>query len=235
MALYVDSAYVAEVEAISARYPIAGVTTNPSILLAARSRGQRLTDIEVLRALLDISAGLIFMQPVGDDTKTLRVVMDRYLAVAPERVVAKLPPTEAGLQMGMTLLREGTRVAFTAVCSLSQAYCAGQVGAQWIIPYFGRIRRAGEVPCERVSAMARLLALQSPATRVLAASLRTPRDVMDATLSGAHDVTVPPDVIGAFLEDSISGAALAQFAADWRQLHEGPAAVLGGATSGIEK
>lgn len=217
MALYVDSAYVAEVESISARYPIAGVTTNPSILLAARKRGQRLTDLDVLRALLDVCAGPVFMQPVGDDAAALRTIMDRYLAVAPERVVAKLPPTEPGVQTGMALLREGAKVAFTAVCSLAQAYCTGQTGAQWVIPYFGRIRRAGEDPIERVAAMARLLA---PTTRVVAASLRTPRDVVDATLAGAQDVTVPPEVIGAFLEDRISSAALAQFAADWKQLRD---------------
>jgi TalC/MipB family fructose-6-phosphate aldolase len=223
VALYVDSASLPEVEAVCARYPIAGVTTNPSILLAAAKRGQRLSDGDVLQALLQICTGPVFMQPVGDDAQTLLAITRRYLAAAPERVVAKLPPTEAGVQAGRTLLREGTRVAFTAVCSLPQAYVAAQVGAQWVIPYFGRIRRAGEDPAGRVAAMARLLALQSPSptvtTRVLAASLRTPRDVVEATLAGAHDVTVPPEVIGAFLRDSISEAALARFAADWAQLH----------------
>ncbi len=221
MALYVDSAYLPEVEAVCARYPIAGVTTNPSILLAAAKRGQRLGDVEALRELLQVCPGPVFMQPVGDDAETLLAIMRRYLATEPERVVAKLPPTEAGIQAGRTLLREGARVAFTAVCSLSQAYVAAQVGAQWVIPYFGRIRRAGEDPGERVAAMARLVALQSPSstasTRILVASLRTPRDVVEVTLAGAHDVTVPPEVIGAFLQDGVSAAALAQFAADWAQ------------------
>lgn len=219
MALYVDSAYLEDVEAVCAHYPVAGVTTNPSILLAATTRGQRLSDLDVLRTLLRLSPGAVFMQPVGDDAKTLRAIAERYIAVAPERVVVKLPPTEAGLETGMALLFGGGRVAFTAVCSLAQAYCAAQAGAQWVIPYFGRLRRAGEDPRERVAKMAQLLTLQQGSTRVLAASLRSSRDVIEATLSGAHDVTVPPDVIRTMLEDSLTDAALAQFATDWTQLH----------------
>lgn len=216
MALYIDSAYLEDVEAVCAHYPVAGVTTNPSILLAATLRGQRLSDLDVLRTLLRLCPGAVFMQPVGDDAKTLRAIAERYIAIAPERVVVKLPPTEAGLETGMALVFGGGRVAFTAVCSLAQAYCAAQAGAQWVIPYFGRLRRAGEDPRERIAKMAQLL---GASTRVLAASLRSSRDVIEATLSGAHDVTVPPDIIRTMLEDPLTNAALAQFAADWAQLH----------------
>ncbi len=222
MALFVDSAFLPDVEAVCARYPVAGVTTNPSILLAAAQRGQRLADLDVLRELLRLCRGPVLMQPMADardsDAAGLRASAERYIAAAPERVVPKLPPTEDGLEAGMALVRGGARVAYTATCSLAQAYCAAQAGASWVIPYFGRMRRAGEDACERVAGMARLLAAQQSPTRILVASIKSSGDLVEATLAGAHDVTTAPEVIRALLDDALTDAALAQFTADWGQL-----------------
>jgi transaldolase len=93
MGLYVDSAYIDDVASISESFPIAGVTTNPTILLRALERGQQLSDLDVLQRLLDTTAGLVFMQPTATDVEDLRAA-SRYLDIAPERVVPKLPPTE---------------------------------------------------------------------------------------------------------------------------------------------
>jgi transaldolase len=65
--------------------------------------------------------------------------------------------------------------------------------------------------------MQRLLENQTSACRILAASLKSPADVVEATLSGAHDATVPPDVLRAMAEDPLSQTAVAQFAADWKR------------------
>ncbi len=218
MALFVDCAFLADIQHVCARHPVSGVTTNPSILLAAAQRGQRLSDIELARELLQVCRGPVFMQPMADAARDLHTAAERYIAVAPERVVPKLPPTGAGMEVGMALVRAGARVAFTATCSLSQVYCAAQAGASWVIPYFGRIRRAGEDPCERVAGMARLLALQGTPTRVLVASIKSPGDLIEATLAGAHDVTAPPEVIRGLLEDPLTSTALEQFSADWEKL-----------------
>ena len=66
MGLYVDSAYLPEVERVAGMLELAGATTNPSILLAASQRGQNLSDIEVLHRLLEVCPGNIFIQPVCD-------------------------------------------------------------------------------------------------------------------------------------------------------------------------
>lgn len=220
MALYVDYAVVDEVARICADYPVAGITTNPTILLNAVERGQRLRDVDVLRELLPLCPGQVFMQPVGDTAEDLLAAGMRYIEVDQARVVLKLPMTAAGMRAARSLKIQGVRFAFTAVASLPQAYSGAMAGAEWIIPYFGRMRRAGIDACERVGGMAGLIARQSAATRVLAASVKTCSDLIEATLAGAHDVTVPPDVIRALPEDPISQAAVVQFAADWSRLQE---------------
>ena len=220
MGLYVDSAYLEDVARVSASFPIAGVTTNPSILLAAWDRGQHLEDLQLLRELLRVCEGPVFAQPSGADHEALLAATLRYLELAPNRVVPKLPMTPDGLRIGLGLRQGGGRFAFTAVSTLSQAYCAACAGAAWVIPYVGRLRRAGDDPCERVGQMARLLAQQGGGTRILAASIKSPSDLAEAALSGAHDVTAAPIVIEGLLADPITEASIRQFDADWERLRQ---------------
>jgi len=224
MAMYVDSAWLEDVISLCATFPIAGVTTNPSILLAAAQRGQRLSESDTLRALLEVCPGTIFMQPVSATPDGLRGIASAWIEQAPERVVPKLAMTPAGMQAALALKREGARIAFTAVYSVAQAYSGQLAGADWIIPYFGRLRRAGVDACQRIGQIARLLERQSQQsvtpTRLLVASLKSPADVVEATLAGAHDVTAQPDVIRALLDEHLTQAAVEQFAADARRLHE---------------
>lgn len=220
MALYIDCAVVEEVARICADYPVVGVTTNPTILLSAAEQGQRLRDVEVLRALLPLCPGPVFMQPVGETAEELVQLGMRYVGVDQARVVLKLPMTTAGMQASRTLRTQGVRFAFTAVASLPQAYSGALAGAEWIIPYFGRMRRAGIDACARIGEMSRIVEMQGSAVRILAASVKTCADVIETTLAGAHDVTMPPGVIRDMTEDPLSQAAVAQFTTDWDRLRE---------------
>lgn len=218
MALYIDSAYLKDVEEICTAYPIAGVTTNPTILLAAIERGQRLSDEAVLRHLLDVCSGHVFMQPTAGDAEGLRAAALRYVEVNPARVVLKLPMNAVGMKAAMLLAREDARFSFTAISTVGQAYCGMLAGAAWIIPYFGRLRRSGVDPCQVIADMARVMSSQMGAARILAASVKSPGDVVEATLAGAHDVTAPPEVIRTLIEDVLTEDAVTRFAADWMRV-----------------
>jgi transaldolase len=52
MALYIDSAFLNDIMHVTQTVPLAGITTNPSILLAARERGQDESPNALLEALL---------------------------------------------------------------------------------------------------------------------------------------------------------------------------------------
>lgn len=218
MALYVDCAFLPDVEAIYATFPVSGTTTNPSILLAAVERGQRLSDVEVCGALLSRCPGLVFMQPTADDAEGLLAMGMRYVDLDPSRVVLKLPMSAAGLAAARALARNQARFSFTAVSTVAQAYCGVLADANWIIPYFGRLRRSGVDSCQVLSDMQRVATGHAPTARILAASLKSSSDVVEATLAGAHDVTAPPAVIRSLVEDPLSYDAMARFAADWERV-----------------
>src|SRR5579862_2934167 len=107
MGLYVDSAFLTDIERVCQKLPLAGATTNPSILLAAAQRGQRMSDMQVLKALLEVCPGSIFMQPVGETASAMQRMAEGYIEAAPGRVVAKLPLTTVGMQVASALRSAG--------------------------------------------------------------------------------------------------------------------------------
>ena len=220
MALLVDSAWLDDVAQVCRDFPVTGVTTNPTIILAAVERGQKLTLDQLARELLALCPGPVFMQPTAGSADDLLAAARACLAIDPARIVVKLPMTSDSLRAGKALQEEDARIAYTATYTISQAYCGLLARADWIIPYFGRLRRAGLDACDRIGAMARLLRVQQSATRLLVASLKLPEDVIEATLAGAHDITAQPEVIRALAQSPLTNDALSGFAKDWQTVQE---------------
>jgi len=218
MALYVDCAYLDDIENVARIVPLAGVTTNPSIMLAAHERGQALAPLPLLHELVQISTGTVFIQPGAITEEEMFEETLAYLNVSAERVVPKIPMTHNGLVVAQRLRAMGHRIAFTAVTSISQAYCAAMTQANWIIPYYNRLQRSGTDASERITQMAKLLANQQPATRILAASIKSPSEAASALLAGAHDLTVAPQVLLAMVTDPESEQAVARFVQDWQRM-----------------
>src|SRR5207302_6206377 len=109
--------------------PLAGITTNPTILLQARERGQDLSPQSVLSELLRIMGGTIFIQPgATDEEEMYREALD-YIQAAPSRVIPKIPMTHTGMRVARRLKHQQYRIAFTAVTSVAQAYSAAMVRA----------------------------------------------------------------------------------------------------------
>lgn len=218
MAIYVDCAYLDDIENVASSVPLSGVTTNPSIMLAAHERGQHLAPLPLLQELVHIVRGTVFIQPGAITEEEMLQEALAYLEVSPEVVVPKIPMTHSGLRVAQRLCTMGHRVAFTAVTSISQAYCAAMIHADYIIPYYNRLQRSGIDASERIAQMAKLLADQQLATRILTASIKSPSEAETALLAGAHDLTAAPEVLLAMVTDPASEQAVAKFAQDWQRM-----------------
>ncbi len=220
MALYIDSAFLHDIMNVAQTVPLAGVTTNPTILLAARERGQDLSPQGVLDALLRNVAGTIFMQPGASGEEEMYAEALVYIQAAPGRVIPKIPMTHTGMRVARRLKEQQQRITFTAVTSVAQAYSAAMVGAEFIIPYYGRLERSGIDASERIAEMADLLHNAHLPTRILAASIKSPEDATRALLAGAHDLTVAPQVLMDMITDPLTEEAIERFTQDWQMLNK---------------
>jgi TalC/MipB family fructose-6-phosphate aldolase len=218
MVLYIDSAFLNDIMNVSQTVPLSGITTNPTILLAARERGQNMSPIEVLDALLRSLDGNIFMQPGASDEEAMYAEAIGYIRLAPNRIIPKIPMTHTGLRVARRLKQQQRRIAFTAVTSVSQAYNAAMIGADFIIPYYGRLERSGIKASERLSEIADLLHNTHSTTRILVASIKSPEDAIEALMAGAHDITAVPQVLLDMITDPLTEEAIEQFSSDWQKL-----------------
>ncbi|WP_035253729.1 transaldolase family protein [Agrococcus lahaulensis] len=192
--LYVDSADLAAVSALLADSLVHGVTTNPTILERA---GRTVAEIPELYARwVEEGAREVFFQAWGADASALEERARAILALG-DRAVVKVPATRAGFGVAARLAREGAPVLLTAVFTPAQALAAASSGIRYLAAYLGRMRDAG---FDAVSDIARMqAACGGSGSEVLAASLRSPEDVVELAEARVPAFTAAPAVLEAML------------------------------------
>lgn len=239
MSLYLDSAVVEDVERALEYGVVAGVTTNPTLVAEAlarrgrpcparsRATAQPRSEEELYRSILErLGQGQrLYVQVDGDSPAAIVRDAERWWALAPGRIVAKIPATWQGIG-AIPLLKQkiGIPVCVTAVFSPAQAYVAALAGAGQIAVYVNRYARARGDAKPWLSCMRATLTRAGGNVRILAASLKTSAEAGDALVHGADDLTVPASLLHALLDDPLTADALQRFALDLRRVRaQGPA------------
>ena len=126
MELYLDTANVAEVERLARIFPLAGVTTNPSIVAAGN-----VSIWEVLPRLQKAIGpdGTLFAQVMSRSADGM-VEEAKRLNQAVPGIVVKVPVTAEGLAAIKRLKTEGIVTLGTAVYSAAQGLLAALAGAK---------------------------------------------------------------------------------------------------------
>lgn len=212
MELYLDTANVAEVERLARIFPIAGVTTNPSIVAASKE-----SVWDVLPRLQNAigEEGTLFAQTMSRDAKGM-VEEAKRLNNAIPGIVVKIPVTAEGLAAIKLLKKEGIVTLGTAVYSASQGLLAALAGAKYVAPYVNRIDAQGGDGIRMVQELQTLLERHAPDSMVLAASFKTPRQALDCLLAGCQAITLPLDVAQQMLNTPAVESAIEKFEQDWK-------------------
>jgi len=212
MELYLDTASVADVERLARIFPIAGVTTNPSIIAAS---GESVWDVLPRLQKIVGPEGTLFAQTMSRDADGMVAEARRLSASFPD-IVVKIPVTAEGLVAIKALKKEGITTLGTAVYSAAQGLLAALAGAKYIAPYVNRVDAQGGDGIRTVQELQSLLELHAPESMVLAASFKTPRQALDCLLAGCEAITLPIDVAQQMLNTPAVGSAIDKFEQDWK-------------------
>jgi len=205
LALFVDSAVIDEVrEAIDTGF-VSGVTTNP-ILVARAGRPAH----ELIAEICSISPGPVFHQLTSRTPEAMEAEARYFLDISPEQIVLKIPCTLESLKLAARLSPHA-RCAVTGIFSPAQAYLSVEAGARYVIPYVNRATRQMGDGIALVRSLSDLVVACGRDAEVLAASLKTPDEVVAAITAGARHVTVPPYLIKEMAEHPLSLAAIEEF------------------------
>lgn len=212
MQIFIDSADIEEIRDAAAMGVVDGVTTNPSLVAKA---GRPFKD--VLVDICEVVDGPISAEVLSTDYDGI-LGEARVLAKMHENIVVKVPLIAEGLKAVRTLTEEGIRTNVTLCFSAPQGLLAAKAGATYISPFIGRIDDIGGNGMELVEQLVAMYANYGLATQVLAASIRHPVHVVQASLIGADVATLPHKVIHQLVKHPLTDLGLARFLADAKKI-----------------
>jgi transaldolase len=209
MRLYVDTADADALSRAQATGYVFGVTTNPTLLRAARRSRADLPAL-VQRA---VGAGLqeIHLQVLADDLEGMLRDARALHALDPAHVVVKIPATTTGFRAASIVAHEGVRLTITAVYAVRQLVLTEAVGAQYAAVYFGRLRDAGSDATAVLRGMMDTVRAQHLTTQLLVASVRSADDVETLAQLGVPAVTLPLPILLALPEHPGTAQAVQTF------------------------
>ena len=215
MKFFVDTADIGEIEKLADTGMIDGVTTNPSLI--AKS-GQNILD--VTKQIAALVSGPVSAEVTATDYETM-VLEGRKLGGLAKNIAIKVPLTVAGLKACKTFREDGFQVNVTLCFSASQALLAAKAGASFVSPFVGRLDDLG---VDGMRLIENILAVYNAYptfdTEVLVASVRSVQHVERAARMGAHVATLPPKIIWALYNHTLTDHGLSAFLKDWETTNQ---------------
>ena len=219
MKYLLDTANLDEIRELSEYLPIAGVTSNPTIV----KKEGAVPFFAHMREIRSIIGNLrpLHIQVTARDYDGMMRDVEAVFRHVDEKVFIKVPVDFAGIKVIKALKRQGANVTATAVYGMDQAFVALEAGADCIAPYFNRMETLGLDAANVIGNIAGIINHYGYETEILAASFKQPTQIDRAILAGAHSVTVSPSVLREVFTKKVVKDAVQTFVDDWAGLYGG--------------
>ena len=215
--LYVlDTANLEAIRHCNEFYPLAGVTTNPSII------SKENTDFWTLVTSIREIIGPDKMLHVQTTQKTADGIVEEAKLLREklgENFYVKIPISEEGLKATMMLKKIGINVTVTAIFTPAQALLAAMAGADFVAPYVNRLDNIIADGCAVVAEIVKQFDQYGLKCKVLAASFRNAEQVHKCSSVGCHSVTVSADILRNVINHPMTDSAIADFEKDWAKVY----------------
>lgn len=216
--LYIlDTADLSAIRHCNEFYPLAGVTTNPSIIAKENCDFWKL--VREIRSII----GEDKMLHVQTTQKTAEKIVEEAKLLKQElkgRFFIKIPINEEGLKATMELKKLGIGVLMTAIFTPAQALMAAMAGADFVAPYVNRIDNILGDGSAVVAEIVKQFQLYGTDCRVLAASFKNAEQVHKCASVGCQCVTVTADILKSLISHPMTDAAIAGFDKDWKAVYD---------------
>jgi len=203
MQLLLDSAIIKEARQAAEWGWISGVTINPTLLAQSE-----LPPAAALKELGIIFKGEIFYQLTGEDLRSMQAEAAKAFKILGGQLVLKIPATSLGFQATAQLSKKYP-CAVTSIFSPEQAMVAYAAGARYALYYHNRAKRL--LPHGDRLAAELVQVLNGTDTKVIAASLKTPQEMVEACMAGITILSAKFEVLAFLPQHELSELALQEF------------------------
>ena len=211
MKLFIDTANVEEIRTANDLGVIQGVTTNPSLIA---KEGKDF--IEVIKEITGIVSGPVSAEVVANDAAGMVAEAEKLSSLS-ENIVIKIPITAEGLKAVKVLSSKNIKTNVTLVFSASQALLAARAGATYVSPFVGRLNDISSDGDALISTISEIFSLHGITTEIIAASIRSPEDVVISARCGADIATVPYKIIMQMIKHPLTDSGIERFMKDWNE------------------
>ncbi len=209
MKIFIDTANFEDIKSAYEMGFIAGVTTNPSLIVKEKRDLK-----EVIKQIAELVEGPVSAEVIA--TTAPEMIEEAHeLVKLGKNVVVKVPMTPEGLKAVAVLAKEGIKTNVTLIFSANQALLAARAGATYVSPFVGRIDDISMEGISLIEDIAEIFMIHDIKAEIIAASVRTPVHMIQCAKAGAHIATVPYNVLLSSMKHPLTDAGLERFLADW--------------------
>ena len=216
MLYLLDTANLESIRTCCEYFPVAGVTTNPTII--SREKDNFLEIITGIREIIGPDK-MLHIQTTADECDEI-IAEGRLLHnMVGGDFYLKIPISPDGLKATMELKRMGIKVTMTAIFTQQQALIAAKAGADYVAPYVNRLDNIVSDGVHVVEEIVDLFKMHDIKTKVLAASFKTVEQVHKVALVGGHAVTINPELYEQLVYHPLTLYAIDDFKKDWESVY----------------
>ena len=216
MIYILDTADLNAIKHCNEFYPLAGVTTNPSIISKEKTDFWKL--LKDIRAIIGEDK-MLHVQTVQTEASKMVEEAKLLKETLGGNFFVKVPIGEEGLKATMELKKLGIGVTMTAIFTPAQALMAAKAGASFVAPYVNRLDNILGDGTDVVAQIVEELEIHELDCKVLAASFKNAEQVHKCALAGCHSVTVTDDIMKNLISHPMTDAAIAGFEKDWNNAY----------------
>ncbi|BDR59185.1 fructose-6-phosphate aldolase [Xylocopilactobacillus apicola] len=216
MEFLLDTIHIPDIERFAGFLPLAGVTSNPTIV-KKEGHVDFFSHMKQIRSILPKNASL-HVQVVGHSVEEMLADAHTILEKIDPETYIKVPTSEDGLKVIKLLKAENINVTATAIYTKFQGYLAIAAGADYIAPYYNRMQNMNIDAADAIANFANLIAENNSHTKILAASFHNVNQVTEAFENGAQAATMGVDIVEAALEMPAIHQAVNDFTNDWEDI-----------------
>ncbi len=217
MEYLLDTANLQDIQKFSRHMPVAGVSSNPSII-KKEGKVNFFSHMKTVRSIIGNQASLHIQVSQKDYTGMMKDA-EAILNGVDDRVYIKVPVTMDGVKVIKELKAKGIHVTATAVYLIAQAYVACEAGADYVAPYYNRMEAMGMNAAADLKRIADYIDRYRYPTKILAASFKNVAQINQAIGVGAHAVTATPSLYEDILTNAVVAEAVDVFCDDWREVY----------------
>ncbi|MDF2614015.1 MAG: fructose-6-phosphate aldolase [Clostridia bacterium] len=215
MRIYIDSANIEDITRIIAKFPVDGVTTNPSLL--AREKNNPLEQLKKIKGVLEEQMEL-HAQVLSQNAEDMISEAEYMHAQLGKETFIKIPVTHEGIKAMKYLNKSGVNITATAIYTPMQAVMAAKAGAKWTAPYVNRLDMIGANGVQVAIDIHNILTKMNVKTELLAASFKNVEQILKLAEVGVGSVTVAPELLEQLLYHPLTDKAVADFTNDFESI-----------------